>query len=424
MAYVRDRVPCGRVASLRNFVRQHRTEARTATRYYLRVASPILTSLFGTRDGLEFRRSYWGRTHVHRKLPLPAIRMFEQELLGFDVTALVQRVGVADVWFRSLEDAHRQVSSVSAKDALAFYDAGHTLYLHGAATPALAEWHRRLADELGHPADRLTFSLFAGKKTAGTRCHFDSLENFTIQLRGHKRWRLSPNKAVDAPLDNWVTGEAVPPELRAHLTRALPTRMSSKPIEVDLRAGELLYIPRGWWHETETADDSLAAFVAFRPASWADLITRALHYQLHRDPYWRRNVIVGGPTVQDREAARREMEERLASLTVQVRDLTVHAIAPELAPMLGSTSLRRNPLASLELEPGGDRVTAVVRVHRGILEYDTRLTASRAFAPLFEAISTLEKVSIPSLAKQFPRLARKDIATLVNGLTDAGFLTS
>jgi hypothetical protein len=385
---------------------------------------PILTSLFGKREADSFVARRWGQMYVHRPVAATVRRLFERELLGLDVEALVRRAGRADVWFCDLDGTHRQATAVASDDAIGFHDAGHTLYLHDAQTPALGRWHRALAVELGHAADRTTFSLFAGRRTAGTRCHFDSLENITIQLRGRKRWRIAPNEHIREPVHNWVTGQTVPPSLAHHAPRGLPARMPDGAYEIDLRAGDVLYIPRGWWHETETAADSLAAFVAFVHRPWADVVISALRQRLLLDPAWRRNAIASWEAPAHREAARRELANRLAELARAAGELELHDLAPELAAPGRATRWRHNPLASLHVERrAGGKLAAIVSIHRGTDEIQDELTMPAAFAPLLAAVQATPLVSAPALAQKFARLGKPRVAHVLRALTAVGYLT-
>ena len=187
--------------------------------------------------------------------------------------------------------APKITSPPSPDEMIALYDAGMTLYLKDAGTDRLNRWHTALAADLGHPETKTKFSLFASRRSAGTSYHFDALENFTIQLRGHKRWHIAPNRYVTSPMVNWFAGQPVPAELELHAHRPLPKSVRGRKYVVDLRPGDVLYIPRGYWHSTETGRDSLSAFVGFQPETWADFVAAALAARLRCEPAWRKNVI-------------------------------------------------------------------------------------------------------------------------------------
>ncbi|ALM83809.1 JmjC domain-containing protein [Bordetella sp. N] len=67
--------------------------------------------------------------------------------------------------------------------------------------------------------------------------HWDTHDVYAVQLLGRKRWRLyPPTFPLPMPEQNSMTREEDCP--------ARPV------LDVWLEAGDLLYIPRGWWHET------------------------------------------------------------------------------------------------------------------------------------------------------------------------------
>ena len=72
--------------------------------------------------------------------------------------------------------------------------------------------------------------------------------NFTLQLRGRKRWRLWPSPAV--------LGAASPALLlgKAAGRRLDPARLGPAALTVSLRPGDVLYVPRGCIHATDTAE--------------------------------------------------------------------------------------------------------------------------------------------------------------------------
>lgn len=82
-----------------------------------------------------------------------------------------------------------------------------------------------------------------------TAPHWDTHDVFVVQLAGKKNWRIyEPSYAL--PISSQAS--------KGHL-QDMPTQPF---LEVDLEAGDILYVPRGWWHEvtplTETDTIHLA----------------------------------------------------------------------------------------------------------------------------------------------------------------------
>ena len=110
---------------------------------------------------------------------------------------------------------------------------GATLVLD--AVDELHEPLTRLAESLEHVFRvRIQMNLYAGwKSSKGFDLHWDDHEVLIIQLRGRKRWKVH-RPTREYPLAEDIV-ENSPPE--------------GDPIwEGIIEDGDLLYIPRGWWH--------------------------------------------------------------------------------------------------------------------------------------------------------------------------------
>lgn len=119
--------------------------------------------------------------------------------------------------------------------------AGATLVLNKVEGYSLTA--KRLCAEVGRFVGCDTTSnayvSFGGKGTFGK--HWDTHDVFAIQLIGRKRWQIfSPT--LPLPLSS-QTSEA--------LRHTCPTKPA---FECDLEAGDMLYIPRGWWHQVTPYD--------------------------------------------------------------------------------------------------------------------------------------------------------------------------
>ena len=283
---------------------------------------PGLGTLLDPLDLQRFRDEYWHRRHYAARAKQGLVKQLSKELEGFDVHRLLQRhSGPVQTWSKTTRGAFA-AAEVTASAASAAYDAGVTLYLHQLDVPALTQWQRRLARELGHSQEDVTCSVFAAKQGAGTRCHFDSLENFTVQLQGTKTWHVSPNRHVKSPLENWVTGTEVPGELRRYCESPLPADMPKRRTTLELRPGDILYVPRGYWHSTEGSADSLSLFLGFSVTPCLDRILSALRSRLLRNASWRENFIDAAAGREWEKRAKRQVADLLSSLQTDITELT------------------------------------------------------------------------------------------------------
>ena len=139
-------------------------------------------------------------------------------------------------------------------------------YRHG-ATVALPAIHRswkalgvlcdQLQTELDHPAHANVY--ITPGNAAGFTPHYDIHEVFVLQIAGKKRWSIYA-PAIELPHRSQIF---------------IPQAYSGQaPIaEVELNAGDLLYLPRGFLHST-TTDNSYSAHVTIGITvyTWVDLL--------------------------------------------------------------------------------------------------------------------------------------------------------
>jgi len=119
--------------------------------------------------------------------------------------------------------------------------AGATMVLNRIDSHSLLA--KRLCAEVGRFAGAQTNSnaylSFGGKGTFGK--HWDTHDVFAIQLIGKKRWQIFA-PTLPLPLSH-QTSEAL-----QHTCPVTPA------LECVLEAGDMLYIPRGWWHQVTPFD--------------------------------------------------------------------------------------------------------------------------------------------------------------------------
>jgi hypothetical protein len=134
-----------------------------------------------------------------------------------------------------------------------FMAGGATLVLNrleGCSTSAQTLCHD-VERYTGFPTTGNGYITFGGKGTFGQ--HWDVHDVFAVQLIGRKRWRVyEPTFAY--PLSTHGSDQAQ--------SRCPPTPV----LDCVLEPGDLLYIPRGWWHQATPLDEpsfhlSVATFV-------------------------------------------------------------------------------------------------------------------------------------------------------------------
>ncbi len=145
----------------------------------------------------------------------------------------------------------------------AAWGAGYTVIvngLHRLWEPA-ALLVARLEEELHHTVNVNLY--FSPPGSQGFAPHADPMDVFILQLEGAKTWEVRER----VPLSS-AAGEAatVPAD-----------RLPPVVLGTELRAGNVLYLPRGFVHAASTtATASLHLTVGVNPVTWADLVSAAL----------------------------------------------------------------------------------------------------------------------------------------------------
>jgi len=105
--------------------------------------------------------------------------------------------------------------------------------------------------------------------------HYDDHDLLVVQLRGNKRWYVSSRASE---LNNtWAAIPERPPELGAHHT-------------VDVRPGDLLYLPRGTWHSVDSDSNSLHLSIGFTPLTVRAAVIAAVDHLADLDRGWRTTI--------------------------------------------------------------------------------------------------------------------------------------
>jgi lysine-specific demethylase/histidyl-hydroxylase NO66 len=142
----------------------------------------------------------------------------------------------------------------------------------------LAVFCRELEAELGQPTQANAY--WTPRDSQGLPVHHDTHDVFVLQVAGEKRWLVYEPK-LELPLRDQRYSEEM--------------GEAGEPVhDVVLRAGDMLYMPRGWLHQAMTSSvDSLHLTVGVNVYTWIDAVRAALR-RCESDVEWRRSVPVDG----------------------------------------------------------------------------------------------------------------------------------
>jgi Cupin superfamily protein len=220
---------------------------------------------------------------------------FDDLLSARDVERLITETGIRTPGFRLVKEgatvsgyttdlAWRPAAFTGVADVrrvLEEFETGATIVLQGLhhLWLPLARYCRQLEAYLGHPVQANAYYTPSGSQ--GLPVHHDTHEVISLQVAGEKRW-LVYEPVLDLPLKNQRYKSAL----------GAP---GDPVLDVVLRAGDTMYLPRGWLHQALTSDsDSLHITVGVNVRRWIDEARAELDAQ-EDDIAYRRTIDADEP---------------------------------------------------------------------------------------------------------------------------------
>ena len=235
---------------------------------------------------------------------------------------------------------------------VAEWEAGATIVLQALHVNwhPLAVFCRLLEDALGRGVQANSYSTPSGSQ--GFDVHHDTHDVLVLQVAGEKRWKLY-DPLLELPLK--------------HQRYSSSLGDSGAPTDdFVLRAGDTLYLPRGWLHEAETsATDSLHLTIGIAAHTWLDAARGALA-ALEDEPGFRPDVARGEAagleaalTAQlDPETVERRRRRRFVETRRPLREDGLSQLRA-LERLDGATMLERRATVIADLEESNGIVTLV-----------------------------------------------------------------
>ncbi|MGK7866931.1 cupin domain-containing protein [Falsiroseomonas sp. E2-1-a20] len=228
----------------------------------------------------------------------------------------------------------------------ASFDAGATLVVSqfNQLHPPLARYCRGLEQVMLHAVQANIYLTPPGAQ--GFRMHYDTHDVLVLQVQGEKAWRIWPGQPFPNPTRRTPWPGGIEPV--------------AEPVNITLRPGDALYVPRGVLHDAATQDGeaSLHVTVGFMEPSFAAVLRMAVDLLEESEPAlraafptWR---LADGPGSLAALAA--PLAAKLAEPAALER--TALALLDQLAAdqpaMLGRGLFARDPQAEtkLRLAPG------------------------------------------------------------------------
>jgi 50S ribosomal protein L16 3-hydroxylase len=350
----------------------------------------------------EFIRRYWQKKPMLIRGNPERLQGLAAAFSGFDIEDLVKRGDLESSSVMGLRDG-TPAPTLDVPTALAILDMGHQIYLRGGTIPEANDFPVRFARTLGKLRYNARGDFYLSKSKGGAQWHFDHNDNFTIQLRGKKKWWYSkhdpavapPGTSFDRPFAH------LPEETRHHVPHTVQESRSS----VTLKPGDVFYIPRGHWHRTDSSH-SVSYNINLHATSWSEVVGNALARLLGHDEEWRQTAMAEPAAVEERL-------DRLKHAVAALRPADILA-SPERhrgIELSAEASVWRNPLSRWRAQPAERKgyVRIAVTSPDGI---DSSFSTPRAMMHL------IRRIPIPPDSMTVASLARAaaiplDVATLV-----------
>ena len=368
----------------------------------------LLEDLISPHDPTRFFDEYWEkkRLFVERGDPGYYSRLFTLE--DVDRALLVARscpeelLSVVPPQGSDKEERQQvQVARISRAYIYQAFSEGSTIRIGGVDrfwTP-LALFGSALSQRL---SAEISINLYLTPPSSqGYVAHYDTHDVFILQLHGSKRWHLGEAIYELPGLRHVASG--VP-------RQTLPNNSPHLSENILLRAGDLLYLPRGVYHKPVAEEESsLHLTVGVHPLYWGDLLARAVEFVALNHLPLRKGLPPGFAS--DPEA-RRGMAETFAEL-VQVfareapfeealRNLIRERCLSELFPADGHfASLDR--LSSVNMETLVEKrlgltCTVEVRNDSALIHFGpSSVTGPKDLAPVFEFVRDHQRFRVGEL---------------------------
>jgi ribosomal protein L16 Arg81 hydroxylase len=236
--------------------------------------------LFGDVAAASFVAEYWHRLPwarsgaARRICALGSWETLGEILRDADANVLVVHDGEQCAGVRPTRLEAAQALSGEGKTILVRHAERHH--------PGLGELARAFEQSFCGPVDVQMFVTPAGQ--AGFSWHYDAEDVFILQTAGQKEYGLRKNT-----VNPWPVEETLPADMQ-YGREIMPL------VRVTLKAGDLLYIPCGYWHKADaTASAEAAISLAVGVMSPAAIgVLDFLRPRLLESMLWRQRLPVAG----------------------------------------------------------------------------------------------------------------------------------
>lgn len=223
-------------------------------KYYARSRPVVITD--GANSWAAFRD--WNPDFLRNKLSTKKVFVAHNKEAVFDYNEGAA-TGLVEVHEMSLENAANMILS---KDGDKHYIQMANMKVQFPELLKDIEVRPYLLDASKHVS---LVNFWFGGQGCKSPLHFDFEDNFLVQISGRKRVTLFPPTeddnlypATGCKLPHCSRVNIFAPEQQIELTFPLYSQAKLRKTQVTLEPGNILFIPRGWWHAVESLDVSIS----------------------------------------------------------------------------------------------------------------------------------------------------------------------
>ena len=386
-----------------------------------------LAALLHDRTTEEFFHDFWPdkALYFHAKGGLEGLPGFLQDEDKLEIAALAAW-GKGRAWVSNAAKASHQMR-IDRRAADYAYRMGLTVYLDDVmpALPGAAEFCRRLEFDLGLPEGAIRLTAWCSPVACGAACHYDNDDVISVQIRGTKRFEITPVAGLAHPVGRpYSGGSRLVDDTYPQMVDGFPEMDESTFQSVEMTPGSVLAFQRGCWHRTFADSDSLSlSFVVEAPPA-VDCVLAQLRDVLSQDPKWRRPLYGAWGSPEQRAEAEAALADLLADLPEKSAAIAPgHVIAgrqtdeQRLAEIGPDTRFQRLPDASvIEGEGDSKQVDANIlwRLEDGTLELQATLSAPKLGMDAMIWIAAQDApFTMADVAAQFPAIPEAGLKRLL-----------
>jgi hypothetical protein len=280
----------------------------------------------------EFMSEKWPGTFQHFTGPAERLAELLTDTGLADVEALVRGPVRGEIRGEPTRPGRSVTRDLTPDRALELYKEGDTIYLTRLANESVLEWVNTLDRAFGLMPGTTQVNAFASSSGPGLNWHWDPQELFIVQIKGSKRWNVAPNEAVEWPSIGSSRDVHKLPAMRHQMNNpGTPIEPPTEWTTIDMVPGSVMYMPRGYWHCTESIDESIHLVLQVKLLSWRDVFEYLLeHVPAFYGLDWRKPSMALAPD-QLLDSGLKEFQERCAALSAFATPQGVQALARTFA---------------------------------------------------------------------------------------------